>query len=852
MPISDLKGTLWKINSSNLTTVNFTQNQVYTFKLDYVSNDIKFSYLSFEIDGGELKNIYYHHTESNLLGGVFRESAWVNENYRDIIFDQNDNPNATMSNADLIAWFEANATLVSSSAKLVSIYYFVTNLDYSGPNYVIVVDNTSSFVATFTGILGYVPSTDPSDYTLSSGGGVISNISSSNGTVSITINAITSTVGMSITTSGEIDYCNLTWVLEGIETPNVSQIQRGSSKTIDLVASSGYYFANGMQPQISGTYDSYVLNIDQNDSTKAKLTINNVRSDLTIVMNAPLIDEVFDITLDLSHATKVSGPTSVVLGNNATFVFNATYGYNLLEPTIVGDIENKSWTLNGNSGTLIVYGVTSDLTIYVVGSNLYSITYNLTNLTYEGVLEIEYYTSTEIKLIPTDTIHFTYPSSITTTNSSYRYDDLTGIINLSRVTGNVLITASARRIAYDIVYQIGKGIEKPLIDIVSVDDITTIQLVAKDHYDFPSSITINGAMGIAGNVGCTWTYNTTTGIITIQNPTTDLIIELDASQSTKSYETLQEAVQKFIGEKLNDTYWQIVDSANTISDHYNYFKCSTIYDFNYDGFEQYDKDNQIILKEDNFHERYIPTLLGAVSGDREPIPNAFISEVIIPIEMIVSLDTVEIAIKVLTELSNNTIGKVFILDFVDTYGNYFNFSFVPDLPNFDDFEIAQGETTKIVSIMLSGVVSANINYGNGITYSLSYDGGSTYESLIKVNPATARTNDIYQDQVIGEKYTKGLVKTSTWSKTLTIYAFKNSKLAKLLMLLVDMPFATIKTFDSTNFGNISVLDWKLKTNYQWGDEPEIEYIKPILIDEISYVDDIGSFMTITFSMKDRF
>lgn len=322
--------------------------------------------------------------------------------------------------------------------------------------------------------------------------------------------------------------------------------------------------------------------------------------------------------------------------------------------------------------------------------------------------------------------------------------------------------------------------------------------------------------------------------------------------------SLQRAIVNLLERKLNEAYWSYVDSGGTITDHYNYFKCSTIFDYNFDSFKQYDINNRLIVDEYGNAKPFIPVIVGAINGDREAIPGCFISDITLDLSLIVGFDDVDTAIQTITLMTNDSIGKIYELDYKDENDNAFNFAFLPDLPDFSDFIITQGQKSKDVSLTLSGILSANVEYGNSIEYAISYDNGTTFENIIKVNPTTQRNNDLYQDQIIGEGFTKGFTKTSTWSKSLTFYCYKDSTLARMLVFMTDFPYSQVsEDIFGNEYTDSFTPQFVLQITYnQYLDnsvEPKpIVKTKPIIIDEISYSDDIGSFMTISISMKDRF
>lgn len=269
-------------------------------------------------------------------------------------------------------------------------------------------------------------------------------------------------------------------------------------------------------------------------------------------------------------------------------------------------------------------------------------------------------------------------------------------------------------------------------------------------------------------------------------------------------DNLQVAVAKLIQEKLNDAYTQITTDTNAL------FKCSTIYDFDYSEFKQYDENGRLIVNQYNFHERYIPTFVENIIGDREPIPNCFVSEVVIPISMIVNLENINITLQSIAKFTNNCLGRVYNLDYsevIDGSTQTFKIAFVPTLPDFSDFEIVEGETNKAGDFTLSAVISSNLHYGNQIDYALSCDNGLTYESIIKVDPQTTRAYALHQDQIIGKGFTQASVQTETWNKSFAMYGYSNSRIVRLLTLIAD-----IGEYEAVNYSMIQP-EWKFKLTY---------------------------------------
>lgn len=304
-----------------------------------------------------------------------------------------------------------------------------------------------------------------------------------------------------------------------------------------------------------------------------------------------------------------------------------------------------------------------------------------------------------------------------------------------------------------------------------------------------------------------------------------------------SVKTLQIAVTEFLQQKFNEAYKEI--SGDTL----DLYKFSTILDWNFDEFKHYDSEGKLVVNKYNFHERYIPVIVDGLIGDVEPVPNSFIVNANIPLLMIVNPDFVDETLLVVIEFLKNSIGKLYELDFKEKEGENYKIAFAVSLPDYSDFNIVQGEYNKEVSLDIACVISDKVYWGNDIEYELSYDNGNedTFIPLYKIEPSTSKNKDLYINQIIGEEYTKGSTRTTTWQKSLTILCQKN-KVCEYLIKYVDFGYSEF---------SLNKPNWVLKIKYNLFNE-QIEKTKPVLIEEVSYTDDIGDFITISFTMVDKF
>ena len=70
-----------------------------------------------------------------------------------------------------------------------------------------------------------------------------------------------------------------------------------------------------------------------------------------------------------------------------------------------------------------------------------------------------------------------------------------------------------------------------------ISDLATIIITPDTGYSLPTTITVNGVTGTSGTTGATWTYNATTGIISLSNPANQITISVSCvSQELYDYD----------------------------------------------------------------------------------------------------------------------------------------------------------------------------------------------------------------------------------------------------------------------------------------------------------------------------
>ena len=310
--------------------------------------------------------------------------------------------------------------------------------------------------------------------------------------------------------------------------------------------------------------------------------------------------------------------------------------------------------------------------------------------------------------------------------------------------------------------------------------------------------------------------------------------------------SLQIKITEKLSELFNDSYKEYSGITDEVSEK---FKFKSILDYSFNNYLQYDLEGHAILDSKGNPIKYVPVQVGEIMGDREANPDVFISDIIIPISMLVEFDDVEDTLETINLFNNKIVGQVYNIDYYN-FGQTekFKLTLLPNMPSFEDENTNQGDFYKNISFELIGVLSCGVAYGNQIKYSLSIDNQNWY-SFTKIEPTTSRNKDLHIDQVINDDTTKSTEKTITWGKEMSIVAKTNDFLTKILLLnseCIRNDNFWLKT-EIIGF-NMSGYD---DDNYNI-DNDTLTIIKPIELSELSYSDDLGDFVSFNFSMVERY
>ncbi|MBR2909415.1 MAG: bacterial Ig-like domain-containing protein [Clostridia bacterium] len=239
-------------------------------------------------------------------------------------------------------------------------------------------------------------------------------------------------------------------------------------------------------------------------------TLNGVTksTSINIVVNAPAE---YSVTVNISNGTS-TGATTILQKGSATVTISANADYTL--PASI-TVTGSAYNYNSTTGVVTLSNPSGNvqITASCIEIQKYTITTNLTNGTYSGATEIRTGETKTITLSPDE--NYLLPESITVTGATYDYNSADGVITLSNPTGDVVISASCIEIqTYTISTNVANGTIVGETEI-KTGETKTVTLSPNTDYMLPENITVTGA---------TYEYDSSTGAITLSNPTDNVVI----------------------------------------------------------------------------------------------------------------------------------------------------------------------------------------------------------------------------------------------------------------------------------------------------------------------------------------
>lgn len=248
------------------------------------------------------------------------------------------------------------------------------------------------------------------------------------------------------------------------------------------------------------------------DGQSAQLKILKALGDIAVTVTG--VAETYNITVNATHASKASGPSTVTYGGSATLTFAYDDGYfPPTDVTVAG--ATKTWT--ASTSTLNLTNCTGPVTVTITGTvKTYSITPTLTNCTWdtENATTIASNQFTPIQLIINKNTGWTLPTEISVSGVNAEYwswNQSTGIVTISHPQSNITITASAVREVYNITTNLTHAVAgsgNPTT--VGYGLNATLTFTFPTGYEAPADVTVTGA---------TKSWEAGTGTLTLTNAT---------------------------------------------------------------------------------------------------------------------------------------------------------------------------------------------------------------------------------------------------------------------------------------------------------------------------------------------
>ena len=239
--------------------------------------------------------------------------------------------------------------------------------------------------------------------------------------------------------------------------------------------------------------------------------LGNVIYDELKIVTKKLAGVTYSITKNVTNGT-ATGATSIAKNGTASVTITANTGYAI--PTSV-TVTGASYNYNSTTGVVTLTNPTNDIVITAncVQVVTYSITGNITNGTKTGATSIIEGRTASVTIVPNN--GYILPSNITVTNATYTYNNTTGVVNLSEPAGDVTISATCVEVpSYSITTSVTNGSYSGA-SVIYEGSSAQVVITPNQNYKLPDSVTVVGASQL---------YSSSTGVVTLSNPTGNVTI----------------------------------------------------------------------------------------------------------------------------------------------------------------------------------------------------------------------------------------------------------------------------------------------------------------------------------------
>lgn len=221
----------------------------------------------------------------------------------------------------------------------------------------------------------------------------------------------------------------------------------------------------------------------------------------------------YSITKNVTNGS-ASGASSITNTGTTSVTITPSIGYKL--PSTI-TVTGASYTYNNNTGVISLSNATGNVTIAATCIALanYTVTKNVTGGSVTGVDSIYENGSAVITITPN--ANYYMPDSITVSGASYTYSKVNQTVTISNPTANVIITVTCEHRApevYSIINSITGGTASG-DNTITEGSTASVTIAPNASWLLPNTVTV---------VGATYSYDSTTGVISLSNPTGNVAI----------------------------------------------------------------------------------------------------------------------------------------------------------------------------------------------------------------------------------------------------------------------------------------------------------------------------------------
>lgn len=466
----NIPGTFGK--NFKLNVGNFTCNgaSYVCFAFDWDGNSSTTGGKAFGVSNSTDDNSYTEtYTDPDYMG-----SGWKNQAYRTIIFE-------TAPTGDLLTWLQANGTKQSSTNR-------------------ISVDLATAFPDKWAAL-------DPGEHTIQIRAKNPGNYLDSDLSTAITFTKVVNWTINITATNCTADASNPTVVPSNTTAANpvvlkfnkVTGYKLPTSLILDGIADDGYTWSVS------------------SDGTVGTITIVDPSGNITGTVAGTV--ETYNITVNGTHASKASGPSTITYGGSATLTFTYEDGYFApTDVTVTG--ASKQWLASTN--TLQLLNCTGPVTVDITAiTKTYTITPKLTNCTWNGqnptTIASNQFTPIELDIVKNT--GWTLPTEISVSGVDAEYwswNQATGTVTISHPQGDVTVTVDAVREVYNITTNLTHalaGTSNPTT--IGYGLSATLTFTFLTGYEAPASVEVTGA---------TQNWTSGTGTLVLSNPTGNVTV----------------------------------------------------------------------------------------------------------------------------------------------------------------------------------------------------------------------------------------------------------------------------------------------------------------------------------------